>query len=33
MLKLQQRFRSEKRNVFNEEVKKIALSANYYKTK
>ena len=31
ILKLQQRFRSEKHIVFNEEFKKIALSANHDK--
>ena len=31
MLKTQQRFKSEKHNVFTEEISKIALSSNYYK--
>ena len=31
MLKKQQRFKSEKHNVFTEEISKIALSSNYYK--
>ena len=31
MLKTQQRFKSEKHNVFIEEISKIALSSNYYK--
>ena len=31
MLKTQQRFKSEKHNVFTEEISKIALSPNYYK--
>ena len=31
MLKTQQRFKSEKHNVFTEEIGKIALSSNYYK--
>ena len=31
MIKKQQRFKSEKHNVFTEEISKIALSSNYYK--
>ena len=31
MLKTQQRFKSEKHNVFTEEINKIALNSNDYK--
>ena len=31
MLKIQQRFKSERHNVFSEEINKIALSSNEYK--
>ena len=30
ILKTQQRFKSEKDNIFTEEINKVALSSNYY---